>query len=170
MEIVCFALALHLEVDPRRSGRPSTSRTIWAWIRWTWCSSSCGWKRSAKRIPRRRSENVFTVNDLARVVRRWNDGPPTVRVPDRRAVSAASGLRCAGVRTVGPRAQKNGSRAFLFSEAALSACRLLRASCRCLCCTFIAAELVRFTNSLKRVTSLPCLLRKMTVGRPFTSI
>lgn len=91
MEIVCFALALHLEVDPSEIRETQLLEDdlgldpldlVLVVLRLEEIGEG--------EFPVGDLENVFTVNDLARVVRRWNDGPPTVRVPDRRAyVSAA---------------------------------------------------------------------------------
>jgi acyl carrier protein len=85
MEIVCFALALHLEVDPAEihAGQHLEDDLgldpldlVLVVLRLEELGDG--------EFPVGDLESVFTVDDLAKVVRVWNEGPPTVRVPSHR--------------------------------------------------------------------------------------
>lgn len=82
MEIVCFALALHLEVDPSEIHEAQNLEAdlgldpldlVLVVLRLEEIGDG--------EFPVGDLENVYTVKDLAEVVRTWTDGPPTVRVP-----------------------------------------------------------------------------------------
>ena len=86
MEIVCFALALHLEVDPAEIHEAQNLEAdlgldpldlVLVVLRLEEIGEG--------EFPVGDLEDVYTVKDLADVVRSWNDGPPTVRVPEMRA-------------------------------------------------------------------------------------
>ena len=82
MEIVCFALALHLEVDPadiREEQRLEEDLgldpldLVLVVLRLEEIGEG--------EFPVGDLEGITTVNDLASVVRMWNEGPPTLRMP-----------------------------------------------------------------------------------------
>lgn len=82
MEVVSFALALHLEVDPDEIHEDQDLEAdlgldpldlVLVVLRLEEIGEG--------EFPVGDLEGIKTVKDLAAVVRRWNDGPPTVRVP-----------------------------------------------------------------------------------------
>lgn len=90
MEIVCFALALHLEVDPNEIHESQNLEDdlgldpldlVLVVLRLEEIGEG--------EFPVGDLEGVFTVKDLADVVRTWNEGPPTVRVPEMRVHTSA---------------------------------------------------------------------------------
>jgi acyl carrier protein len=90
IEIVCFALALHLEVDPseideamhlERDLGLDPLDLVLVVLRLEEIGEG--------EFPVGDLEDVFTVKDLADVVRTWNAGPPTVRVPAMHVYAAA---------------------------------------------------------------------------------
>jgi acyl carrier protein len=90
MEIVCFALALHLEVDPSEIHESQHLEEdlgldpldlVLVVLRLEEIGEG--------EFPVGDLEAVFTVKDLADVVRSWDEGPPTVRVPQMRVHGAA---------------------------------------------------------------------------------
>jgi len=85
MEIVCFALALHLEVDPNEILETQHLEDdlgldpldlVLVVLRLE--------ELGEGEFPVGDLETVFTVKDLADVVRVWHDGPPTIRAPQHR--------------------------------------------------------------------------------------
>jgi acyl carrier protein len=89
LEIVCFALALHLEIDPSEIHESQDLETdlgldpldlVLVVLRLEELGDG--------EFPVGELESVYTVKDLADVVRTWTDGPPTVRVPRGRVVAS----------------------------------------------------------------------------------
>jgi len=81
LEIVCFALALHLEVDPseiheRQHLEDDLGLDPLDLVLVVLRLEEIG----EGEFPVGDLEAVFTVKDLADVVRTWSEGPPTVRL------------------------------------------------------------------------------------------
>jgi len=82
MELVCFALALHLEVDPSEIREEQRLEEdlgldpldlVLVVLRLE--------ELGEGEFPVGDLEGITTVHDLASVVRIWNEGPPTLRMP-----------------------------------------------------------------------------------------
>lgn len=90
MEIVSFALALHLEIDPAEIDETQNLEEdlgldpldlVLVVLRLEEIGDG--------EFPVGDLESVITVKDLASVVRVWTEGPETVRVPEHRVIPAA---------------------------------------------------------------------------------
>jgi len=86
MELVSFALALHLEIDPTEVHEAQSLEDdlgldpldlVLIVLRLE--------ELGEGEFPVGELEGIQTVNDLARVVRNWKEGPPTIRVPTHRS-------------------------------------------------------------------------------------